>query len=342
MQPLGTSPIPLALSGVYRSAVALRNACFDMLPFISKDTGIPVVSVGGVHAGGTGKTPMALLVGRFLEKQGHNVAFLSRGYHRKSKKTVVCRPGEATTWDRVGDEPALLHAALPQSWLGIGAKRVQTARALLPLVLDNAVFILDDGFQHRRIRRSIDIVCLPPDPFDDCLLPAGTLREPLRNLRRCHIICIIGSKDQEALLASTRKRLAVSFKDKTVVTLFQVPIGWTNMASGKTLETLPLKNPALVCGIARPERFIAMVERSGILAGKRIIMDDHHEFTRDEINGACGAACDGIITTEKDSFRLRTLKLVSCPDIWYLNIGMVFSEQDSEKSFFTRLNGCLS
>jgi tetraacyldisaccharide 4'-kinase len=342
MQPLGTSPIPLALSGLYRCIVALRNACYDMLPFFSKDTGVPVVSVGGVHAGGTGKTPMTLLVGKYLEKQGRGVAFLSRGYRRKTKKIVVSRPGEAAAWDRVGDEPALLHASMPQSWLGIGAKRIKTARALLPLVLDKTVFILDDGFKHRSIRRDIDIVCLPPDPFDDCILPAGTLREPLHNIKRGHIICVIGSRDQEAILASTRKRLAASFKNKTIVTLFQVPRGWTNMATGTTSETLHLKKPTLLCAIARPERFVAMAERAGVSTEKRIIMGDHHEFTKDEINGACLAPCDGIITTEKDSFRLRTLKLVSCPDIWYLNIGIVFSDQDSEKSFFSRLNGCLS
>jgi tetraacyldisaccharide 4'-kinase len=341
MHPLGNNIFALLLSALYGAAVNFRNFLFDYFPMLSHSAGRPVISVGGIHAGGTGKTPMALLVGAYFEKTGKNVVFLSRGYHRKSRKTVICKPNSTVGWEDVGDEPALLHANLPGSWLGIGARRLETIRNMRTMLSDNSVFVLDDAFQHRQLRRSIDIVCLPADPFDDRLLPAGTLREPLQGLKRAHCICIIGSKEQAVLLDKTKQKIDALCKLSTNVVLYQVPAGWVHCASGTKVRELPFKKPLLLCGIARPERFIGLVKSLAVIPAKEAVFQDHHEFSLSQIQGLCTGAFDGILTTEKDAHRLHTLNLVNCPDIWYLKIDLQFSDTGSEKTFYSYLNGLI-
>jgi tetraacyldisaccharide 4'-kinase len=341
MRPLGNNIFALLLSALYGGVVTFRNFLFDHFPMLSHSAGRPVISVGGIHAGGTGKTPMALLIGACFEKTGKEVVFLSRGYHRKNGKTVICKPHSIAGWEDVGDEPALLHANLPGSWLGIGARRLESINKMGPMLPDNSIFVLDDAFQHRQLRRSIDIVCLPADPFDDRLLPAGTLREPMQSLKRAHFICIIGSKEQEVQLDETKQKIDALCKLSTNVVLYQVPAGWVHCASGAKVRELPLKKPLLLCGIARPDRFIGLVKSQSVVPAKEAVFQDHHEFSLSQIQDLCTGAFDGILTTEKDAHRLHTLNLVNCPDIWYLKIDLQFSDTGSEKTFYSHLNGLI-
>jgi tetraacyldisaccharide 4'-kinase len=341
MQPLGSGFLSTILSGIFNGLVGLRNFLFDNISVFVKHAARPVVSIGGVDAGGTGKTPMALLVGRQMQRQGRTVVFLSRGYRRRGGKMVLCRPGENPSWKQVGDEPALLHAALPGSWMGIFSDRVASARVLAKAVPADAVFILDDGFQHRRLFRDVDIVCLSADPFTSAIMPSGTLREPLANCGRAHILCVIGQKTQTELMERTKNRLAAMSGVKNVFLLYQSPAGWKNCGTGALAESLPLKNPAVLCGIARPQRFLDLVSAMHIHPVATGIYNDHHAFTGSEIQGLVAAGCDGIITTEKDAVRLRTLKLVNCQDIWYLKIGLAFIDPKSEELFNACLNGLI-
>jgi tetraacyldisaccharide 4'-kinase len=350
MHPLGNSIVPRFLSILYGCAVAARNFLFDHIRAFSRDAGRPVVSVGGLNAGGTGKTPLALLIGTFLENNGNEVVFLSRGYRRKSGKTVICAPHSVAGWENFGDEPALLHANLPGSWLGIGADRHATVRRMVSTLPKNAVFVLDDGFQHRRLRRNIDIICVPADVLEDTLLPSGTLREPLIAMKRAHCICVIGSPEQNAKIEKTRKEIYKRCKNSTVTVLHQVPVGWVHVPTGQVHKKLPLKTPLLLCGIARPQRFTRLVRSMAVTPAKEVVCADHYEFTAAQINGLCRslsgraheAAFDGILTTEKDAHRLHTLNLVNCPDIWYLKIDLQFSDNDSKSVFFSHLSAAIS
>jgi tetraacyldisaccharide 4'-kinase len=301
-----------------------------------------VVSIGGVHAGGTGKTPMALLVARHFIEKGHNVAFLSRGHGRHSKRMVISNPHTADSWETVGDEPALLHASLPGSWLGICANRLAAANELCGRAPENTIFILDDGFQHRHLKRRADIVCLPSDAFASRLIPAGTLREPLKNCRRADIVCIIGSKSQVSALAHLREKIISRFGCRNVFILYQSPIGWNNLKTRKSVAVVPCKNPALLCGIARPERFVHLVQGLGISVANNYFFNDHYAFKETEIERIGKGPYDAILTTEKDAFRLNTLKLVNCPDIWYLKIEPAFFDAQSKELFFNRLYGSIS
>jgi tetraacyldisaccharide 4'-kinase len=341
MNPLGNGKIPRLLSAIYGTAVHLRNFLYERLPFLSHDAGGTVVSIGGINAGGTGKTPMALLVGKILEKRGLPVVFLSRGYHRKSGATVVIGPHEIAKWEECGDEPVLLHENLPGSWLGVGADRLKTIRRMRQLIPEKSVFVLDDGFQHRRLRRNLDIVCIPADICSDLLLPAGTLREPFSGVRRAGCVCIVAGREQAGDCEIIRKKIDCCGTKRPSFILFQEFAGWVNMRTGSVVKKLPVNHALLLCGIARPGRFITMVKSLGISPAKEAVFHDHHEFTGPEIKGLDPASYDGILTTEKDAQRLHTLNLVNCPDIWYLKIDLQFSDQGSERVFNTLLSGLI-
>lgn len=334
MHPIKKNIVSSLLSYLYEMVVAFRNYLYSNIAAFSIHSGRPTVSIGGIHAGGTGKTPMALLVGLYLQSKGREIVFLSRGYGRKTKKNVIRGPGETESWETVGDEPALLHAALPKSWLGIGADRSNSVRALSPALSPKAIYILDDGFQHRRLRRDIDIVCLPPASTKDVLLPIGTLREPLSGLSRAHLICLIGDDGDSALLESSRRDLTLNLPNVPVIVLHQTPLEWIHLVSHERQQRLPLQHPIAVCGIARPERFLFLIKKMGISISAESIFNDHHEFRFSEIESLFKKArTKGIITTEKDAFRLGTLKVANQPDIWYLRIVLQFSEAKDEKIF---------
>jgi tetraacyldisaccharide 4'-kinase len=329
-------------SALYGAMVGVRNFMFDRIGLLSVYAGRPTISVGGVHAGGTGKTPMALLVGRYLHAQGNEVAFLSRGYKRKSHKTVISAPFSSDSWENVGDEPALLHAALPQSWLGVDASRHRSARLLSHRLGEKALYILDDAFQHRRIKRDLDLVCLPADPFNGALLPLGMQREPLSSLTRAGGLCLIGTKKDKRTLEASKEKLQARFGHVPVFVLYQEPLGWVHLDSGACSRDLPLKKPVLVCGIARPERFIFLIKKLGISIAAESIFNDHHVFTGQDIDSIVQMTnATGIITTEKDAFRLKPLKLVCRADIWYLKTDLRFSDLESRKLFYKTIDAII-
>jgi tetraacyldisaccharide 4'-kinase len=323
----------------YGIVVGVRNFLYDALPRLSKNPGKITISIGGIHAGGTGKTPMALFVGRHLSDAGREIAFLSRGYKRKQTRQVISLPGAKDSWETVGDEPALLHHELPRSWLGIGPNRYSSARRLAPLLGDRALFILDDGYQHRRIGRAFDIVCLPPDPFKDRLLPRGMLREPLSGLSRSSALCLIGAKEEGATLAESKNRLRSMFPNIPAFIVHQEPAHWIRLETGERRDLPLLSNPAVVCGIARPERFIFLIKKMGIVPVAQSIFRDHHAFTVKEIEAMIRlSGAGGIVTTEKDAFRLQSLKLADRVDIWYLKIDLHFQDRDSQETFFSLID----
>jgi len=337
MKPLGNSPFPLFLSRIYSLLVRCRNLCYDLMPDAAKKTGHYTISVGSPHAGGTGKTPLALLIGEHFYRSGYETVFLSRGYKRKSRGPVIVKPGQAALWEQTGDEPAMLRRSLPGAWLGVDADRYRTALLISPQLPGKAVFILDDGFQHRKLFRHKNIVCLPPDPFSDLLIPAGTLREPLSSLKRADSICIIGLRKDAALCEKSRRLLCAEFPGKQVCILYQSINHWVNAVTGEIAETLPLKEPLLISGIARPGRFVELVQETGVHPGRCMHYEDHHVFTADELEDLCRLASDGFITTEKDYCRLSSINLVNCKNIWYLKVITSFEDSAAEKIFFNNL-----
>src|SRR5574341_327987 len=185
----------------YSVAIQIRNFFYSRGWLKSVQLPRPVISVGNLTVGGTGKTPTCLWLARELERRGLKVGILSRGYRRKDKQAVILRrhtsKAESSETDvelgKAGDEP-LMMACLYGQTVGVGADRVRSARELL-LQEDVDAFILDDGFQHRRVKRDVDLVLLGNDT-SACVLPAGPYRERRRNLRRADYWLVTGEKQR--------------------------------------------------------------------------------------------------------------------------------------------------
>jgi tetraacyldisaccharide 4'-kinase len=328
------------LSQIFAYIVSFRNYLYDNFSYLSKTICRPTISVGSINAGGTGKTPMALLVAKYYYKNGYEIAFLSRGYKRLNKKMVICEPNSYYSWEDIGDEPAMLHAELKESWVGISANRFSAAKQLCKLISKNTIFILDDGFQHRKIKRNLDIICVDKDIFSAKLIPSGNLREPIENLKRANIICVIGIKQDEKELNDVKKRIIEYTGNNNTFSLYQKPLQWYNLNNEKTSAIPPFQKSILISGIANPSRFLKIVQEMGICIVENYFFKDHHVFCeKDLINLINNSKTAGIITTQKDAIRLKSLKLVNSFDIWYLKIELDFFYTSEKEKFENILYG---
>jgi len=329
------------LSTTYGSIIRKRNLTFDKNPGSLYKATFPVISIGGIRAGGTGKTPSAMLAGELLTDLGREVVFLSRGYRRTTKENFIARPQETVFWYDTGDEPAMLHAALPQSWLGIGADRSANAARISKSVGENAVFVLDDGFQHRKIRRDLDIVCISESVFTDRLMPSGYLREPVDSLSRADVAFIIGSDETAPALIALENKLARQFPHLDCYILTPQAHGWVNVVSGEQTESPDIKNPLAICGIARPERFFSTLRTLGISPCRQIAFSDHHRFTKNDFCNFHELYSNGLVLTEKDAIRIAEFSSEISDKIWYLKIRLKFYSDDSLKRFNQKLRSIL-
>jgi len=180
----------LPLSWLYGLVVRLRNRLFDSRVLKSAAADVPVISVGNLTAGGTGKTPLVeYIAGHFLT-QGRKVGIVSRGYGRASRGVVVVSDGSSLRADARagGDEPVQMARKYPAAAVVVGEKRVEAARCAIELGAE--VLLLDDAFQHRYLRRDVDILVLDSrkDIREEPLLPSGLRREPLSSLRRADLV----------------------------------------------------------------------------------------------------------------------------------------------------------
>ena len=298
-----------AASGVYGAAVRRRNAGFDSGRRAVHEAGVPVVSVGNLTCGGTGKTPVVAAVCDLLAAAGRRPAVLSRGY-----KSL---PGEGAN-----DEKLLLDALLP------GVPHVQNpdrAAGARVAVGDHGadVLVLDDGFQHRRLGRDLDVVLVDATaPFGPgslrragCrgeLLPLGLLREPPAGLRRAGLVLItradaVSERDIGRVTAAVRAHapgVPVGRVSFPAVELAEAdggvrPVRW---ARGRRVVGL--------CGIGNPAGFRATLAGLGCDLAAFTARPDHHHHTPAEVAAACGAAVDAgasaVLCTEKDLVKLRT------------------------------------
>jgi len=341
LQPSQSFPFRVA-AFIYEGVIKTRNYFYSTVPPLSFSAGRPTISIGGVRAGGTGKTPVALMVGNYLRNKQINVAFLSRGYGRKKRNSLIVAPDETVKWEDIGDEPALLRNAVESAWLGIGGNRVKSARLLSDKVPQDTVFILDDAFQHRRIRRDIDIICLHETFYNDTLLPCGYLREPLSGVGRAHAVCLIGTENRLEKLHESRKRIKSIAPSVPCFILHYEFDCWVNGHSGETTRKLPIKEPVLVCGIARPQRFAQMVRSLGVNLNAELFFPDHHIFFNDDLTTFQNIYSYGIVTTEKDAIRLRSLKVGIPREFWYLKIKVQFCDVGEERYFYTLIDNVVT
>ncbi len=320
----------LPLTPLYRAVVWGRNEAYDAGLIRSKKVSVPVIAVGNIATGGTGKTPLVEEVAKRCIARGVNVGVLSRGYGRRTTGFRWVQKGEVRSADpfECGDEPLQIAANVPEAIVAVDEDRFDGARRLIDETSID-LLVLDDAYQHRRIERDLDLVTVSRNELEgnDTLLPAGNLREPLASLNRADVIVVTGVAKEEhpRMLALVRRWF-------TGTTLFAgtEPERWSTFDGDHRPPTgLSGKRVVALTGIARPERFRATLETIGcdICAHER--KPDHHFFSLEEVlaverlrhrHGA-----DVVVTTQKDAMRLRSVARDADidPKLWtYLSIGL--------------------
>lgn len=297
-------------SSLYAVAARERRRWYARRPGWRRRLERPVVSVGGMAVGGSGKTPVAGLVARLLLDAGHRPAVLTRGYGRAvaSGGVTIVSDGRQilADLDRAGDEPLMLARQLPDVPVLVSADRYLAGR-FAETELGCTVHVLDDGFQHFALERDVDLVLLSPEDVDrPVTLPSGRLREPIEVARVASAL-IVDEADQ-ARAETIGRALGVA-----VVFRLERRLGRPRWLVASEPERVPAPGARVVAaaGIARPERFFASVEAGGWFVADRLAFADHHRFTRRELDGAAAAAraaaADAVLTTEKDAVRLESL-----------------------------------
>jgi tetraacyldisaccharide 4'-kinase len=275
------------LTRLYGAVTALRNTLFDRGMLSSRRLEQPVVSVGNLSVGGSGKTPFVIALGELLKARGIRFDVLSRGYGRKTRGVLVVDPdGNAAEF---GDEPLLIARRLGVPVV-VGESRCAAGR-LAERKFQSQLHVLDDGFQHRSLARDFDIVLMSERDFGDRMLPSGRLREPLSSLARADAVVL-------------PRGLAVHHP-----ALREKPV-W-RIGRELALPNLPAA-PVVFCGIARPEQFFAQVRAAGITPAAEIEFRDHYSYDRSDVERLLAMrvklSAGGFLTTEKDAVNLGSLQ----------------------------------
>jgi tetraacyldisaccharide 4'-kinase len=314
---LGALALKAALwcaSQPYAAGVWLRNAAFDRQLKKSTQVGVPVISVGNLTAGGTGKTPMVAYLAQWFRSKNRRVAILSRGY--------------GAGVDGRNDEAKELERGLPDVPHLQSPDRVATARIAIE-ELEMEVLLLDDGFQHRRIARSLEIVLLDArEPFGyGYLLPRGLLREPIRSLKRADIVVATRADQVDPKqLASIRSRVQRYAPRVAWLEAAHVPKNLRN-AEGNTqdLEWIKDRKILAVCGIGSPDAFFQTLQDLGANVVNKIVFPDHHDYKAGDIREigitAEASECEAILCTGKDLAKIDVSMIERFP-IYSLDIEM--------------------
>jgi len=323
---------------LYWLIVLIRNFLFDKNVLKSSSFNFPVICVGNIAVGGTGKTPMTEYLIELL-KSNYHVATLSRGYKRRTKGFAIANAD--TTAIEIGDEPMQFHLSHPEIAVAVGEKRIEAVPQLLYDCPDTKLIIFDDAFQHREINAGLDILLTDYSNFytRDFYLPTGDLRDQISSSRRARIIIV--TKCPADLSEDERFRIMKEISPKSGQTVFFTSIEYREPYHIVTKENLPLSHVEeilLVCGIANPEPLTDYIHET-TNTYEAIFYSDHHLFSIDDIYEMKKRFSDirnkekRILTTEKDAVRLVKYKeyLADLP-FYVIPIGVHFLF-DQEKEF---------
>jgi tetraacyldisaccharide 4'-kinase len=312
------SPLLLPLTPLYSACMSLRNTFYDRGLFKTHHLSIPVVSVGNVTVGGTGKTPVTLSLAQMLRNPPYKTlpAILSRGYGRKSAGFQIVHNGKRAQcdWKTSGDEPQIYGRRLKRVPVAVDKDRVRGGQTLID-EFKPSLLLLDDAFQHRRIHRDTDIVLLDCNhPLDEMqLLPAGQLRESLDALNRADFIVMTRCEPDNEQHERFWNQMVEKWGAKKLLAC-RYKIGrLTHFRTGEKLRPNSLKGKTLIgfCGIARPENFKDTLDHFKAEVPYIIRFGDHHVYRARDVERLAMAfnkvKADYLITTEKDAVKLGML-----------------------------------
>jgi tetraacyldisaccharide 4'-kinase len=328
-----------ALSLGYRGALRIRELAYRVGVLRTGRLPCPVVSVGNLTLGGSGKTPTVELAVRTLQELGAVPAVVSRGYGRTTRGIVVAadRSGVRADARAAGDEPVLLAERLPGVAVVVGENRHEAGRLAIEAHGATAL-VLDDGFQHRTLAKDLEIVVVHGRaPWGNArVFPRGMLREPLAGLARAHAVVVTNPASPEAVeaVAATVRR----FNPGAAIFAGAYRLGDAiETRSGRRAPVAELAGRRLLAfaGLGSPEGFADTLEGAGIRRVALVEFPDHHWFSASDLRelarDARAAGAQGLITTEKDWIRLRRLPPPPLP-LWVLPIRLVLTSGQAQWS----------
>lgn len=304
------------LSRLYLIIVLLRTQLYRLGILKRRTLPNPVISVGNLTVGGTGKTPLVSYLARLLLEANYKTGVLSRGYKGKAEsssllvsngKHILCEPPDC------GDEPYLLASQLPGVAVAVGKNRYRVALER-PETRDLDVYLLDDGFQHIQLKRNLDILLWDAtEPLGSLeLLPAGRLREPFRAIARADLVVVTHAHrayDHEAL----EKQIRQHNKIAPISYFYHDATGIYDLKSEAHYRVREFagKRVIALAGIGKPELFIDDLSHYQMEVVDQALFRDHHSFSQEELDSLLKKLqkldADGLMTTEKDAVRLRAL-----------------------------------
>lgn len=302
---------------VYAAAVRCRNLLYHFGLLRSHAVKVPVISIGNITTGGTGKTPLVIWLCRHLSQKQIRCAVLTRGYK--------------TTAGEMSDEPALLAKSCPGVQVVINPDRVAGAEKAIR-EYQPQVLVLDDGFQHRRIQRDLNIVAIDATcPFGyDKLLPAGLLREPLGELKRADAAIITRFDLADAEQASQIEQRIMELAGPIPVARAIHRQTHAMLTNGQPLPLEKLRTMKLFiyCGIGNPQAFMNCLQQDGITIVGSCFFNDHHDYTMQDVKSIAAQArhsgADIAVCTQKDWVKTA----VFCRQIETISFGVMAMELD--------------
>ncbi|MBN2705080.1 MAG: tetraacyldisaccharide 4'-kinase [Deltaproteobacteria bacterium] len=325
---------------IYRSLMAGRNLLYDLLPALSQAVDIPVICVGNLSTGGTGKTPMTAYLADYFQAQGLNIAILSRGYGRKAaRRPQLVNAATKITPElaaELGDEALMLRQQLPSIPLVLDGNRVRGARRA-GKELSPDLILLDDGFQHRRLRRNFNLLMIDSQKLfgNRRLLPAGPLRETLQALRRADAI-VFNKFDQRQ--QHFYKEAAEVCNYISARRIFSAAYHFTHFTAGdgrrRSLLEMQELGPFCACsGLANNDYFFVQLRAHGLLVEETRSFADHHDYRAGDLRELIKLCRDRpLLTTAKDAVKLSRLARTQKAKIqlWVAEIALI---PDREKDF---------
>jgi tetraacyldisaccharide 4'-kinase len=320
-------------AGAYRGALTARDTCYAAGIFSTRRLRVPVISIGNLTLGGSGKTPLTALVAAALAELGTSPAILSRGYGRRTRgvRVVADRDGVRLSTSEAGDEPRLLAEQLPGIPVVVGESRYEAGRVAVERCGAHAL-VLDDGFQHRTLAKDLEILAVPGTaPWGNGrLFPRGILREPMSALRRVQV-AVVTNPPHETTAKTIAESLRRQGSPAIVLTGTYHVHALRRGTDGTALppQALAGRRVVALAGLASPAGFVATLSSLGAIVAELEEFPDHHPYTEADLGrvraSARRAGAECVVTTEKDWMRLREGPR-SALDLWALSVRLDMGE----------------
>jgi len=335
--------ISYPLIPVYAILIWLRNFLFDKNILKSRKVNAKVFSVGNITFGGSGKTPVTIYLAGLLKLAGYKVGVLSRGYGRKSRGYILVSDGNKlfTTVENSGDEiyHTVLDCSVPAA---VSEKRVKGAERLIKDTGVNTI-VLDDAFQHRWIKRDIDLIVIDQrfltekSFFTHNLLPTGVMREPFSSIERASGVIINRKFMEKKEIPGELKKY---FEDKKIFTGYYKALSFFDLKHNTelSLEEFQGQKSLVVSGIATPFSFLNILRQTKVDTQNKLIFKDHQSYTYNDVQRIrqlfYSTNSHSVVTTEKDAVKLtRFSREMDDIDIYYLKIKFALDDEDAFKGF---------